>query len=96
MTLGAQTKPHGKLLDYEQFIDHQLERTRTRIKLTDIMTASLTMLVAFLAALFVEVVLDHVFGLPLLFRWIVLAVGRGGCLRVSGPAGRDAALATDQ
>src|ERR1700674_2902849 len=39
MTLGAQTKPYGKLLDYEQFIDHQLGRTRTRIKLTDIMTA---------------------------------------------------------
>ena len=75
MTLGAQTTPHGKLLDYEQFIDHQLQRTRTRIKLTDIMTASLTLLVAFLAALFVEVVLDHLVGLPLIFRRIVLALG---------------------
>ena len=24
MTLGTQTQPYGKLLDYEQFIDHQL------------------------------------------------------------------------
>ncbi|MFI5456128.1 MAG: hypothetical protein ACHRXM_11825, partial [Isosphaerales bacterium] len=78
MTLGAQTKPYGKLLDYEQFIDHQLGRTRTRIKLTDIMTASLTLLVAFLAVLFVEVVLDHVLGLPLLFRRVVLGVGLVG------------------
>ena len=45
MTLGAQTQPHGKLLDYEQFIDHQLARTRTRIKMTDIITAVLILLV---------------------------------------------------
>ena len=78
MTLGAQTTPHGKLLDYEQFIDHQLQRTRTRIKLTDIMTASLTLVVVFLAALFVEVVLDHLVGLPLYFRRIVQALGLSG------------------
>ncbi len=39
MTLGTQTKPYGKLLDYEQFIDHQINRTRKRIKLNDIQTA---------------------------------------------------------
>ena len=65
MSLGTQAKPYGKLLDYEQFIDHQIQRTRRRIKVTDIITASLTLLVAFLAVLFLEVVLDHVFGLPL-------------------------------
>ena len=75
MSLGTQTKPAGKLLDYEQFIDHQLHRTRARIKLTDIMTASLTLVVGFLGVLFLEVVLDHVFGLPLLLRRIVLAGG---------------------
>ena len=51
MTLGTQTQAYGKLLDYEQFIDHQLARTRSRIKLTDVITACLTLLVAFLAIL---------------------------------------------
>ena len=75
MTLGTQTQPYGKLLDYEQFIDHQLERTRARIKFTDIMTAGLMLLVGFLAVLFLEVVLDHMVGLPLLLRRVVLAAG---------------------
>ena len=75
MSLGAQVKPSGKLLDYEQFIDHQIQRTRRRIKVTDIITACLTLLVAFLAVLFLEVVFDHVFGLPLLLRRLVLATG---------------------
>ena len=73
MTLGTQAQPHGKLLDYEQFIDHQLNRTRARIKFTDIMTAGLMLLVGFLGVLFLEVVLDHVVGLPLLLRRIVLS-----------------------
>ncbi len=77
MTLGTQTQAYGKLLDYEQFIDHQLARTQSRIKLTDVITASLTLLVAFLAILFLEVVLDHAIGLPILLRQIVLAVGLG-------------------
>ncbi len=75
MSLGTQAKPSGKLLDYEQFIDHQIQRTRRRIKVTDIITASLTLLVAFLAVLFLEVVFDHFFGLPLLLRRVVLAAG---------------------
>ena len=75
MTLGTQAQPHGKLLDYEQFIDHQLERTRARIKFTDIMTAGLTLLVGFLGVLFLEVVLDHMVGLPLPMRRLVLSAG---------------------
>ena len=39
MALG--TQPVGKLLDYEQYIDHQIERTRSRIKTTDLVTAAL-------------------------------------------------------
>ncbi len=77
MTLGTQTQAYGKLLDYEQFIDHQLARTQSRIKLTDVITASLTLLVAFLSILFLEVVLDHAVGLPILLRQMVLAVGLG-------------------
>ena len=75
MSSATQAKPHGKLLDYEQFIDHQIQRTRTRIKVTDIITASLTLLVAFLGVLFLEVVLDHVVGLHVALRRIVLAAG---------------------
>ena len=75
MTLGTQTQPHGKLLDYEQFIDHQLQRTRRRIKFTDISTACLTLLVSFLAVLFLEVVFDHVFGMPFWLRWMILVTG---------------------
>ena len=75
MTLGTQSQPHGKLLDYEQFIDHQLNRTRARIKFIDIVTAGLILLAGFLGVLFLEVVLDHVVGLPLLLRRIVLAGG---------------------
>src|SRR5271166_2710876 len=75
MTLGTRSQPQGKLLDYEQFIDHQLNRTRARIKFIDIATAGLMLLAGFLGVLFLEVVLDHVVGLPLLFRRIVLAGG---------------------
>src|SRR5437868_12693615 len=75
MTLGTQTQPYGKLLDYEQFIDHQLQRTRKRIKLTDIATACLTLLVSFLGVLFLEIVLDHVVGMPFWLRWLVLITG---------------------
>ena len=75
MTLGTRSQPQGKLLDYEQFIDHQLNRTRTRIKFIDIMTACLILLAGFLGVLFLEVVLDHAVGLPLLLRRLVLAAG---------------------
>ncbi len=75
MSLGTQAKPYGKLLDYEQFIDHQIQRTRMRIKVTDIITASLTLVVGFLAVLFFEVVFDHVFGLPFWLGGSILAIG---------------------
>ena len=78
MTLGTQSQPQGKLLDYEQFIDHQLSRTRTRIKFIDVTTAGLILLLGFLGILFLEILLDHVIGLPLLVRQIVLTVGLAG------------------
>src|SRR5882757_9440342 len=70
MALG--TQPVGKLLDYEQYIDHQIRRTRARIKVTDILTACLILGTAALGLLFLEVILDHGFGLPVWFRRIVL------------------------
>src|SRR4051812_50104423 len=76
--MALSTQPQGKLLDYEQYIDHQLARTRARIKLTDVMTACLILIVAALGVLFLEVVLDHSIGLPLWCRRIVLFLGLSG------------------
>jgi len=76
--MASSTQPYGKLLDYEQYIDHQLSRTRARIKMTDVLTAGLLLGAAALGVLFVEVVLDHVFGLPLWLRRGVLLLGLAG------------------
>ncbi len=75
MTTATQSQSVGKLLDYEQFIDHQLQRTRRRIKLTDIATACLTLLVGFLGILFLEIVLDHIVGMPYWLRWTIMVGG---------------------
>ncbi|MFO0951818.1 MAG: hypothetical protein U0835_11845 [Isosphaeraceae bacterium] len=69
MALG--TQPVGKLLDFEQFIEHQIERTRARIKTTDLLTAGLMLVTVGLGVLFLEVVLDHQVGLPVWFRGLV-------------------------
>jgi hypothetical protein len=76
--MALSTQPQGKLLDYEQYIDHQLGRTRARIKLTDVLTASLILVVAALGGLFLEVVLDHMIGLPLWCRQIILVLALAG------------------
>src|SRR3954447_9502110 len=88
--MASSTQPYGKMLDYEQYIDHQLGRTRARIKMTDILTASLILVAAAVGVLFAEVVLDHVFGLPLWLRRIVLMTGLAGgfafaALRIAYP-----------
>src|SRR4051794_36584045 len=77
MALG--TQPVGKLLDYEQYIEHQIARTRARIKMTDVLTACLVLATAVLGVFFVEVVLDHAVGLPLWLRRVVLWLGCAGC-----------------
>src|SRR3954469_7405253 len=73
MALG--TQPVGKLLDFEQYIEHQITRTRSRIKATDVLTACLILVTAALGVLFLEVVLDHLVGLPLWVRRLVLWSG---------------------
>src|SRR5436305_478298 len=73
MALTAQ--PHGKLLDYEQYVDHQIHRTRARIKMTDVLTASITLVTVALGILFLEIVLDHLVGLPIWARRIILMLG---------------------
>src|SRR5437870_509825 len=73
MALSAQ--PYGKVLNYEQYIDHQLRLTRSKIKWIDVMTAVMVVAVTTVGVLFVEVVLDHAFGLPLWIREIVFFSG---------------------
>ncbi len=96
MTLGTRSQPQGKLLDYEQFIDHQLNRTRARIKFIDVMTAGLILVVGFLGVLFLEVVLDHVVGLPLLVRRIILTGGLATAAAFAALQDRHAVHAADQ
>ena len=43
MALG--TQPVGKLLDFEQYIEHQIKRTRARIKMTDVLGTTVTSVV---------------------------------------------------
>ncbi|MBV8381770.1 MAG: hypothetical protein JOZ63_04140, partial [Planctomycetaceae bacterium] len=81
--MASTTQPHGKLLDYEQYIDHQLGRTRAKIKMTDILTASLMLVAATLGVLLLEVVLDHAVGLPVWLRRIVLVSGLAGAAAFS-------------
>src|SRR3954453_8912752 len=78
MALG--TQPVGKLRDYEQYIEHQLRRTRSRIKTTDVITAGLVLVTCALGVLFLEVILDHVFGLPVWLRRVILWGGTLGSL----------------
>src|SRR5690242_8498373 len=91
--MASSAQPYGKLLDYEQFIEHQLRRTRSRIKMTDLLTAGVTLVAAAVAALFVEVVLDHLIGLPLVVRRLILWSGLLGggafaALRIARPLAR--------
>ena len=46
--MALSTQAQGKLLDYEQYIDHQLGRARTRIKITDVVTSCLILAAAML------------------------------------------------
>ncbi len=78
--MASTTQAQGKLLDYEQFIDHQLGLTRARIKMTDVLTALVLLIAAVTGVLFTEVVLDHAFGLPFWLRQIILVVGLSGAI----------------
>ncbi len=82
MAISAQT--HGKVLDYDQFIRHQIGRTRSRIKTTDVVTSTLLLVAAAFAVLFLEIILDHVVGLPLWFRRVVLLAGLAGGAAFAG------------
>ena len=50
--MATGTQPHGKVLNYAEYVDHQLRLTRALIKRNDVLT-SLTLLgVATLSVLF--------------------------------------------
>src|SRR5262245_34525132 len=73
--MALATQPAGMLLDYEQFIEYQIKRTRSRIKGTDVLNACLVLATACLGGLFLEVVFDHLFGLPFWVRAATLGTG---------------------
>jgi hypothetical protein len=77
MALGTQPQARGKMLDYEQYIDHQLRRTRNQIKKVDVLSAALMLITVTLGILFLEVVLDHALALSIWVRRIILFVGGG-------------------
>ncbi|WP_158633438.1 DUF4175 family protein, partial [Tautonia sociabilis] len=76
MALGTEPRPSqgGRMLDYEQFVDHQLHQTRSRIRATEVFTAVVVMATVVLGILLLEIVLDHWVGLPRAIRAAVLLV----------------------
>ena len=80
MALTVPNPSAGKLLDYDQYIEHQIGLTRTRIRMTDVLTALVLLSAAVLGVLFLEIVLDHAFGLPVWVRAVLLVGGLGGAV----------------
>src|SRR5918994_579972 len=82
--MASSTQPYGKMLDYEQYIEHQISRTRARIRMTDVLTAFLTLAAAALGILFLEVVLAHMVVLPAWLRRLILlgAIAGGGAFAI--------------
>ena len=70
-----ESQPGGKLLEFEQYIDYQLDRTRSKIRMTDMVTSAIFLVAVALAVLFLEILLDHLFGLPPWLRVAILVVG---------------------
>jgi hypothetical protein len=58
-------------------VDRWVARLWSPINLTGAIAATLTLLVAATVIVFVEVVLDHAVGLPMLVRQLILAIGFG-------------------
>ncbi|MFO0959178.1 MAG: hypothetical protein U0800_17400 [Isosphaeraceae bacterium] len=85
MAVGTQPEmpSQGELLDFEQFIDHQLRRTRTRIQSTDVLTAVVSLAAAFVAILLLEVMIDHRVGLPLVVRQVLFGLGAASAIGVA-------------
>lgn len=76
----TQTK---KYVDFDEFIDFQLQKTRSNIKATDILTALAGVAVLFLAYLLAFVLLDHWVipgGFGAVGRWVML----GGLVAATG------------
>ena len=50
MALGTQTP--GKMFEYEQYIDYQISQTQAKIRMTDVLTAAVTLSAVALGVLF--------------------------------------------
>lgn len=71
----------GRVVEYQQYIDTQLGRTRRRVKWVDLWTALTTLAVGFVAYLLVAAVVDHWIvpgGLGSVGRWLLLICLLGG------------------
>ena len=75
MAVGTEPRPKGRMLEYEQFVDHQIHLTRSKIRATEVLTALVVMAAVVLGLLFLEIVLDHWIGLPLALRALILFAG---------------------
>ena len=73
MALGTQTP--GKMFEYEQYIDYQISQTQAKIRMTDVLTAAVTLIAVALGVLFLEILLDHMVGLPTWLRATILGLG---------------------
>ena len=69
------TRRNGRVVEYQQYIDAQLGRTRRRVKWVDLWTALTTLAVGFTAYLLLAAVIDHWIvpgGLGTAGRWLLL------------------------
>ena len=75
MSTGTKTKPGRKFVEFDQFIEYQVQKTQKTIKTTDLLTAGVGVMAMFLGYLLVFVVFDHWFvsgGFGIVSRWVML------------------------
>lgn len=70
----ARTARGGRVIEYQQYIDSQLGKTRRRVKWIDLWTSLATLAAALIAYLLVAAVIDHLLpgGLGTFGRWLLL------------------------
>ena len=84
MATITQQAGRKNFVDFDEFIEFQLKKTRSNIKLTDILTAIAGMTAMVIAYLLVFVVFDHWVidgGFGNATRWLI-----SFCYRCSGPS----------
>ena len=74
MAVATESQNSGKRLNYEEFVNHQLRLTQSKIRSTELLTALVVMATILTGLLLVEILLDHWVGLPAVVRAAILAV----------------------